>query len=442
MGSARLGALLIVTAFLATGCGERQSVTPTGPDLAGQPSTCDFNGTTGVKNLTKNEFGANSSQSTLANNMANAGAGTALATSIGFQILQAIGTKYDDPQASTSNASALTVALLKCMNIGGATVPTSAVFDAALGAHGAYGVKFSADVGPVGSHEDPSVWLLEPPGSQTWGSIFPTGTNAILAYGSPVTNNTFTNDVPLSGIFDWSTLPHITFADPGVVIANCKAEGYLQHNAIGSGAEILAFVAPSCDNPPQQLTERAPRTIGERLLRFFSPTPAFAALTTGVTAGTKKNLSPFQVEDIENVNLVPVNFTWSKSGNVVGKPFKPTPVYQILSGGNTAFHQPDVLVWLEAVNNSGTNVDVCNNWDWTDANGVAQFSAAYLNKSGGYTMIAKTIGTNSNTGIPSVPAGTSALSPLINVKNGNPGSCLTFHQNDPLPAKPGPNEQQ
>jgi len=435
MGGARTGTLLVVTAILATACGERQNDSPTAPELAGQPSACDFNGTTGVKNLTKNEFGANSTQASQANSMASAGAGTAQATSFGYQILDAIGNKYDSPQASTSNASALTVALLKCMNIGGATVPAASVFNVALGATGAFGVRFSGDADAVISHDD--AWLLVPPSPQTWGQV--SGTSALLAYGVPATNNSFTNDTPLTGIFDWKTLPEVAaFNDPGIVVGNCQATGYLQHNAVGSGAEILAYLG-DCSTVTAQGTERAPRTFAERVFRAFSPTPAYATLITGGTLGSGKHLSPFQVENIVNVNLVPVNFSWRKSGNVVGTVFNPTPVYQILSGGNTLFHQPDVLVWIEATNNSGTNVDVCNNWAWTDADGVARFPAAYLNKAGGYTMLARTDGTKSNSDIPAVPEGRSALSPLINVKNGNPGTCVTFHRGDSSPANPGPN---
>jgi len=433
MGSLRVGTLLIVTAFLATACSERQTETPTGPDLVVSGGGCSFTGTTGVVTLTKNEFGANSAEAGLATNMKNAGAGTAQATSFGYQILASIGNKYDGTQASTSNASALTVALLKCMYIGGAAVPASTVFDGALAFHGPFGVLVSDDVGPITSHDGD--WLLEPPGDQTWGSIFPTGTNAILAYGVPVTNSSFTNDHPLSGIFDWSTLPKITFNDPGVIIGNCTAEGYLQHNAAGSGAQILGFLG-NCPTSSAQLMERAPKTLGERLFRLLSPAPAYASLVTTGTLGSGKKLSPFQVEDITQVNLAAVGFTWKKSGNTVGVPFNPTPVYQILSGAGTPFLQGDVLVWIEAVGNQGINVDVCNNWAWTNANGVAQFPTAYLNKSGGYTMVAKTDGTESNGDIPPFPAGSSVLSPLINVKNGNPGTCTTFHQGDPLPAKP------
>ncbi len=82
-----------------------------------------------------------------------------------------------------------------------------------------------------------------------------------------------------------------------------------------------------------------------------------------------------------------------------------------------------MLVWLEAIGNQGVKVDICNNWAWTNADGVAQFPTAYLNKAGGYTIIARTTGTSSVNGdIPLVPAGQSVLSPLVNVKNGNPGT--------------------
>jgi hypothetical protein len=32
-------------------------------------------------------------------------------------------------------------------------------------------------------------WLLAPPSSQTWGSIFPTGTSTVLAYGVPLADD-------------------------------------------------------------------------------------------------------------------------------------------------------------------------------------------------------------------------------------------------------------
>ena len=93
--------------------------------------------------------------------------------------------------------------------------------------------------------------------------------------------------------------------------------------------------------------------------------------------------------------------------------------------------------------NNGVNVDMCNNWAYTNTDGVAWFPAGYANKAGGYTIIAKTTGTSSKPDatqkdLPIIPAGQSVLSPLVNVKNGNPGTCTTFHLGDQIPPV-GPN---
>jgi hypothetical protein len=161
MGGLRVSALLVLTAFLATACGERQTEAPTGPDLAQSGGGCNFTSATGVVTLTKNEFGANSTEAGLATNMKNAGGGTAQATTLGYQILASIGNKYDGTQATTSNASALTVALLTCMDIGGATVPASTVFDAALGAASGWFDRVSFRCGrgvvPAGSEVESEV---------------------------------------------------------------------------------------------------------------------------------------------------------------------------------------------------------------------------------------------------------------------------------------------
>jgi hypothetical protein len=147
-----------------------------------------------------------------------------------------------------------------------------------------------------------------------------------------------------------------------------------------------------------------------------------------------------------NVELAATGFSWKKSGNQVGKPFSQvqTPMYQIKTLGGTKWLQDLVLIWIEAEGNNGAFVDMCNNYAFTNAEGIAQFPAAYFNKAGGYTVVSKTTGTSSKpdvTGndIPKIPPGQSVLSPLINVKNGNPGTCNTYHSGDETPAAPGPN---
>jgi hypothetical protein len=450
MGGRSLAPFLLAAAALVGACSEGANDVPTAPEFAPKPASCNF---TTISSLVKTEFGASSTESGLATDMKNAGAGTSLATSLGYQILASIGNTYDGSQTSTSNASALTVALLKCMDISGAAVPDTSVFKKALALTGAFGVRplVADDNNPVTSHD--GAWLLEPPANETWQSMLPAGTSSILVYGVPVTNGSFTNDVPKSGVFDWTTLPQVTFNDPGIVAGECKHDSqYLQHNPAGPTAEVLGFVAPSCFVPDVVLREREPRTFAERVFRLLAPAPAYATLlTTTGSGGSKRTLSPFQVIDPVNVVLDP-GFNWSKSGNKVNVPFSPTPNYQIRSDAETPFLQEKVLIWLTAANNSGVDVKVCNNWAYTGKDGIARFTMAFLNKAGGYTVTTRSAGAvdNSVAGVtlPTVPASDPLLSPLFNVKNNvanPPSSCETFvptFNGEVLtnpPAYPGPN---
>ena len=120
MGGRSLAPFLLVAAVLVGACSESANDVSTAPEFAPNPAGCNF---TTINSLVKTEFGTNSTESGLATDMKNAGAQTALATSIGYQILASIGGKYSRSQSSTSNAAALTVALLQCMSIGGAAVP-------------------------------------------------------------------------------------------------------------------------------------------------------------------------------------------------------------------------------------------------------------------------------------------------------------------------------
>jgi hypothetical protein len=229
------------------------------------------------------------------------------------------------------------------------------------------------------------------------------------------------------------------------VIGECfEASNYLQHNRADAGAEVLGFIPPSCTVFTSG-REPEPRNFAERLIRLLSPQPAFAALATSTgTGGGKSKLSPFGLINPSLVNL-DAQFTWKKSGNQVGKVFDPTPAYQIRSKAGTVFQQDFVLIWLEAIGNNGTNVAICNNWAYTNASGVARFPAAFLNKAGGYRIIARTTGTRSKPDgelgeAPAVPPGQSLVSPLVNVKNGTLGTCgNTFAEGDALPVPPGPN---
>ena len=458
MGGPRLFVAALALAGFTIACSDQQSDAPTSPSFAPPVRTgCDANG---VSSLVKTEFGASSNESSLATAMKNYGAKTIQATYVGYKLLDAIAGRYDiaaNREAGTLNASQLTIGLLKCMNVGSADIPTS--FETELGATGAYAVRGwdEDDDRTVTSHD--GTWVLEPPAGETWEDITQLATTGLedsvvhlfLAHGHPGSAAGFSEDemVGAGFVFDWSTIPEATFSGVGVVVGECtQPSNYIQHNAAGDGPEVLGFVSPSCAPETSGLIpEREPRTFAERVVRWLSPKPAFAALVATVASGGgKSKLSPFGLIFPGVVNL-DAQFDWKKTGNTVGKPFSPTPQYQILSAAGTEFKQDYVLIWLEAIGNQGTNVAICNNWAYTNANGIAQFPAAFLNKAGGYTIIARTTGTiskpNAELGdAPSVPAGSSVTSPLINVKNGTISACgntYTVGQAPPDPADGNPN---
>jgi hypothetical protein len=449
MGGRRLTPLIVAAAFAAAGCHDGQKSAPTEPEFTVRTG-CNF---TTVSSLVKNEFGPNSAETGYAGDMRNAGAQTDQATYDGYLILDAIAIKYNglsapgSPAPSTSNASAATVALLSCMNIGGAAIPATSVIDASLGLTGGYGVPglgTTADFTPIQSHD--GAWTFEPPGgvstTTSWqdmttvlntGITDPRVAHTIWVYGRQTPNSDFTKDQATSVVFDWSTLPHASF-DPTVVIGECLgASNYLQHNPTGSGAEeVLGFLKPSCYQEITSIMEREPRTFAERIFRFLGPSPAYATLLTktgsGGTSACKTCLSPFEVIFPGFTALLPQGnppWKWSKSGNTVNVPFAPAVIYQVQTAKGTDFKQSFILVWLEATNNQGVKVVVCDNYDYTDEQGVADLHRSYLNKAGGYTITTRTAGaftlTLPNGGgtitVPTVPPSAPLKSPLINVKN-------------------------
>lgn len=468
----RIGTIALVafTALFTFACREASQDVPTSPELATRPG-CNFST---VSTLTRNEFGSSSTESSLATDMKNAGSQTDQATFLGYSILTSVANKYAaTPTASTSNAALLTVALLTCMNVGSTPIPAAAVFEAALGLSGAFGItglNNTADADPVVSHD--GAWTFEPQGGDSpiasWasmttalnlGSTDARITHAVLVYGRPTPLSDFTKDQVANGvIFDWTTIPKASY-DPTVVIGECTQESnYLQHESVKDNpgtVEVLGFLKPTCYQPATASAEAAPRSFAERVVRFFSPQPAFAALATskgsGGTSACKTCLSPFEVI-LPVKTTLEAGFTWKKSGNAVNTPISPTVNYQIQTAQRTDFKQKYVLVWLEATNNSGVNVRVCNNWAYTDEAGVARFPKAYLNKAGGYTITTKTAGAlslttappNSVTIItPTVPPSDPLLSPLVNVKNSSlpaPDLCPNFNGNTTQPPEaPGPN---
>src|SRR4029077_10349179 len=182
---------------------------------------------------------------------------------------------------------------------GGATVPTS--FTGPLGdTTGAFGVRGRSATDAEGLLSHDGVWELEPPApaGTTWRAITTTGAaglhdsvaHTLLVYGnvSSLPPTKFTNDAPLSSVYEWATLPIATFS-PGVVVGECTDSlAYIQHNPASNGGEVLGFVPATCSGSTALLREAAPRTFAERIGRLLSPAPAHAAGVLGGGRGRRE----------------------------------------------------------------------------------------------------------------------------------------------------------
>jgi hypothetical protein len=454
MGGRRGVAWLVAGAVVLGACSDRSNDGPTSPEFKNNPpgGSCNF---TSVSNLTKSEFGASSTESGYATDMKNAGAGTNTATYNGYLILQSLGAKYDgnadpDNPQSTTNASALSVALLGCMNVGGAAVPAASTFDAALGVYGAFGVRGLAagDAASVFSHDQ--VWVLQPPetGSKTtWQAITNLSTGitdsriakAILVYGvrSSLTGTAFTKDQLVNPVvFDWATVPPATFSSDlgGVIVGECVSPpSFMQHLPVNAGAEVLGYVDPTC---PSDLTslDLPARSFAERVWRALSPAPVQAAtlVRTANTGTGKGTLSPFGVVNPGGNNL---GFTKSPSTktNVINRPLTPAPTLANTTNGGTAFKQTFMLSYLSATSNNGTPGQICFNWAYSDANGATSFPLVQITKAGGYNLVATTAGTvvspdGTSQPVPLLGQGHGAISTAFQLKNGpaRTAACPSF----------------
>jgi hypothetical protein len=377
-----------------------------------------------------------------------------------YEVLDSLAAQFG--QGTAENASTLAYQTLLCTS-GGAAGLTATTFVAAFGSTGAFGsVGYEAGDGRTVASHDNSRWVLHPPTDETWANI--ASKAPLIIYGAPITiaPATFTADPPiLSNIFDWKSHPAgVVFNPIKVVVGNCEQGGtvtttYIQHNTVQSHpsssgpAEILDFVTPDCSGSVAPALKLG---FGDRLWRFFAPATAYAAFFLPTSGGRKGALSP---DAAVSVDLLKFSFASqpAKSTNQVGNPLagkdgQPLTVIAKSDGG-TAFQQTNVFGWLVAKNNSGSFVQVCNNWVYSDENGRFVFTNAFVNKSGGYTIEFLSPGTNEGSsapGTPSVDPIPTPITDLFNVKNGpirNPSQCTganvyngTLEGPFPLPPPP------
>lgn len=440
MGTNRVFILLAAVAILAAGCDEQRSELPTAPAFAAKKNECNVST---LQQLIGDEFTGSTrlAVNKLANNLGQyrTAGDSSSATYLGYQILDSIagvGRSQGTPHAG----SLLAGQVLRCMAVGAAMLPDS--FTLALENDGAFAVRGWSvlDADPAVSAD--GAWLLQPPDTFKWKGITSLAVSGLadsvkrlfLAYGAPISTTTFSTDSLTSTVFDWATVPKATFS-PGVLVGECTDPiGYIQHDSAAS-ATILGYIPISCGASSRANESERPSFAA--LLRWlFRPEPLQAAALR--TAGSRGTLSPFGKIDPIEINL---KFTSQpgKSSNVINRYLSPTITVTATSKGGTGFGK-SAFVWLEAYNNSGVFVKVCNNWAYTDATGVATFPRAYLNKAGGYTIVAKA---RMADGAPALPLKAPALTSLFNVKNSSlpapdPGCTgANVYVSGQLPPPPG-----
>jgi hypothetical protein len=377
----------------ALACSDRGS-TPTGPQL-GPPALatlgCDVSGArnlanqlfpNGIKQIAQDSLGV----------IQNSGAGTAASTNAGFGILALVSTYGpNSPQIGSNLANAI----LPCMNVGSS--PTD--FTAALGPTGAFAVRGSSltDAAAAVSHD--GAWGMQPPLNSTWNTITVPANTRLLAYGAPITAPGFTAEQQVGTIFDWFTIPTLTFS-PGVVVGTCIVDNgpqyLIQHNALG---EIVPSATTSfCPIGAASLRGAegwGPTAIAQRVFDFFSPRPLLAtALGTRPPGGSIGSLSP-------SVAVNPGTITLDFPKQIAdGKTFQPikfkdhsdVSVTVTPSGGTDL---DGAAVELTAVSNLGTPVIAAGNTAIT-YDGVATFPNLTLSKAGGYRFVAKITGFGQN----------------------------------------------
>jgi hypothetical protein len=405
---------LLMAAFglAALGCGESNSgSSPTSPELATSTATCDLSTARG---LVSSIFA--SSQRTPARNLLqaiqNAGSGTAAATDAGFDLF---GLLAANGTGSASDRSTFVNAIIPCQKVGDVALPID--FSAAFGANGAFEVRGNSATDNTAAVSHDVLWGLEPPlaGSpltkQTWNAITTAvpstpavTTKRFLAYGYPVTPAGFTNETQVGTIFEWFTIPKLTFS-PGVVVGTCINDGsgseyLIQHNAVGNGGDIVPSATPSfCPATLSGLVQNqgwSLLAVAHRVVDFFKPQPLLAAaLATRPPGGSLGALSP-------SAAINPGQITLSYGGKQIadGKTNQQiqftdgtTVTVSVTPAGSTPMD--GVRVRLIATSNLGATV-VPNGNTAVTQNGVATFPTLSLNKAGGYRLIATLDGFGQN----------------------------------------------
>ena len=390
--------------LLALGCSDHRESSPTSPEFAPSSTACDLSTARGLVNSV---FPASARQT--ANNLLQtirtAGPGTAASTNAGFDLFALIAASRPVP---AEKGSTFINAILPCQRVGSRSLPID--FRGALGPDGAFDVRGGATLDAAVVSHGNQIWGLKPPlnGSTryTWDQIThqPGGvvTKRFLAYGAPVAVvDSFTNEERVSDVFEWSTVPPLTFG-PEVVVGACiidEGASYLiQHYSKDDNGQIVPSATPSfC--PPEGASREGGLSsfrLAQRVFDLFRPQPLFAAaLGTRPPGGSIGALSPSAAIDPGPIDLSFENqlVADGRTGQVIRFIGGDFISVSVTPAGKTAMD--GVLVRLIATTNLGATVVATGTEAFTE-DGTATFPELRINKAGGYRLIATIAGFGRN----------------------------------------------
>jgi hypothetical protein len=416
--SRRLLATIVVVLAIAA-CADDREQSPTSPDFGkggGGATTCNYND---VKKYARDLFGASSAEATIAQNMSGFPAGSASATSLGFDLLAAIATKRNGGTGLTdteiSNGANLAANIVPCSDVKTFGETTVAAFSSALASGGAFEVPVSGTSTVLASDKQAGI--------RAFGNDFLTWLDArALIFGYPLADPFADGELTgtaagLTGrvTFEWSvvaeqsvnlpTTNYGTFSQC-VIVDNDADLFKLRIEKLTQLLEVSAspIAGLECPAPPADFT-RADRsnTLGQRLLALLAPAPLHAAALgrTGSPTGSAGSFSPFQVSN--PVNVV-VTFTQQPRD---GKVNTALPTFKVKVTGSKGKEWEGVLVQVTAFNNNGVTVETDNDQAVTDADGIATFDELIINKAGAYKLSAITVSPSEDPDVNGFAAGSS-----------------------------------
>lgn len=392
-----------VAASLGTlACGDK-SVDTTGPDYKGGPPpstglSCSFNT---MKNDVNNYFvlADRSAVQDLITLMKSqySGAGNALSTGTGFQILDKIAGAHNGttpPAGTPADGSKLANDVIACLDASIVGMPTAITdFAVALGSKGAFEVRGGSTNDGVSMFTKDAHGVIKPSaaGFKAW-----TNSEQLLFYAAPI-SNTFLKEEKVSTVgYRWETVPvrhaFTGFATIGMCVFSDRPTDRVQEVSTGVARVLATNIVGTglqCSAASDAVALGAFGRVVDLARKLFMPEAAYAGQQGGGTGGLLGGLSDLgvvtsaapaltfsNVADGRISDLMPVFTVTAKTAN--GSTFAGMTITLSVTGNAGSFNVYQTVDGVENPNPNPTAV--------TDINGVAHFDNVRIDKAGGYTL--------------------------------------------------------